>query len=1477
MFHPLIQNWFIQSIGTPTTVQTNAWPVIGKGIHVLVTAPTGSGKTLTAFLWGLNQLISGKWPVGTTQILYISPLKALNNDIQRNLLRPLAGINTLFRQQDLLCPTIRVLTRSGDTPQKDRRKMLRKPPEILITTPESLNIMLSSKHAGTQFKHLKTVILDEIHAVAESPRGVHLMTAIERLVPIAGEFQRIALSATVKPLQTVADMVAGMMPGECAETTAPQPRPITIVNTPERKDYALTVRFPPVSDLNANRDNFWEPVARDMRQIMDAGTSTLIFANNRRLCEKLTLRINRQEGQLVAYAHHGALAKGLRLDVERRLKQGQLKAIVATSSLEMGIDIGDLDRVVMVQTPKSIASAVQRAGRANHQVGQTSHATLYPVYSGDTLEAAVMARAIVDGDIEAVTPMEAPLDVLAQVLVSMVCAEPWDIDAIYQVVRSAWAYRNLDRSAFDLVLQMLAGKYAGTRLDELKARVFIDQETNTVSALSNARLALYGAGGMIPNRGYYQLRHAQTRAKIGELDEEFVWEARLGDRFTLGSQKWRIEKITHSDVLVAPAEPSVTATPFWKADALNRSWHFSEKILRFLETIEQQLSAGQDITGWLTTHHFMEDDAAKVLQLYLQQQRLATSASLPHRHHIIIEHVLAGPDDSPGNQFVIHTLWGGNLNRPLAMALETAWQREFGGEVEIYPDNNQIAVQLPETGDASTLLKLVTADTVDALIGNVLEFSGLFGARFRESAGRAMLIQRQRLRQRLPLWMTRLKAQKLLEKVKKYKDFPVLLEAWRGCLMEEFDMPKLKLLLTEIADGTIAVSHVTTPSPSPMAQSGAWSQVNQYMYENDASKSRQSSQLDRNLVESVVQQASVRPAIPQDVIDDYVQRRQRLMPGYGPETEADLMHYIADRQLVRAGEWTALADAGTPSEVMEAVRHRLEIDAVGNLWLRGTFLETPGSPLLDPSFSLVRWLGFYGPMTVKTAAQMLNVSHADLAAMLTPLVDDQVVISGPLIENNETSMICRSDTYEGLLRRYRRWRRQDSPILPVTALAPCLARFQGLRSPVDNRDAFMDRLTQLAGFPATPELWEQAMLPDRCRGYRPEWLDGWMRDSAGIWLGTGSRRLTFLDDSDRDLLEQSWEEAEDLPDNTHLDVIDALFTEPGARYDFTTLLGRTNLAASDLMDQLWTAVWSGLITTDTFETVRRAMAVKFQSPEMVDSGSSTTEQGGRGIPGRSRSESHGTPVRGGLRRRSLRRRFQNWRHSLPFPGAWLRPVPIAYPETEMDREELLRDRARMILDRYGIVFRELLDRELPGFRWRDLFRTFQVMELAGEINAGLFFHGIQGIQFASNAFVKMIKTPLDIGPDDEMLSDVQTVYSMNACDPASVCGLRLEGMPSGLPDRRPTNRVVFRGSQPVLMIENSGRKLTFRIKIDDPDMATVLDHFARVMHRAISPVTKMTINTINGKPADNSPYIDILRHRFDLDTGGGKIVLYRRF
>ncbi len=575
IFHPSIATWFDKQVGVPTEIQNLAWPRIAEGEHVLITAPTGSGKTLAAFLWAINQLATGVMETGFTRVIYVSPLKALNNDIQRNLLTPIAELKKQFARDGNLFPEIKVMTRSGDTPASDRRRMLVHPPEILITTPESLNLLLSSKGGRSILTGLQTVVLDEVHSVFGSKRGVHLMSAVERLVALSGEFQRVALSATIRPLSTVAEFVGGSILEGDETSPRYRRREVTIVESRADKRYDIRVHASDQPADPTDPEAVWGPMVESFKDLIRKNRSTLLFVNSRRLAETLTSKINADEPTPLAYSHHGSLSREIRTEVETKLKAGDLAAIVATSSLEMGIDVGALDEVVLIQAPISISSAIQRVGRAGHSVGAVTRGSFYPTHQQDFLESAVLARSILDSDIEEIKPVQSPLDVLSQIIVSMTAMEKWDVDALYAFLRTCFSFRDLGREPFDLVLNMLAGRYADSRIQELQPRVSIDRIDNTVEARKGAIQVLYMAGGTIPDRGTFNMRHHETNARIGDLDEEFVWESDIGKNFTLGTQNWRIEKITHNDVFVSPVRSEPRIMPFWKGESPQRDFHFS--------------------------------------------------------------------------------------------------------------------------------------------------------------------------------------------------------------------------------------------------------------------------------------------------------------------------------------------------------------------------------------------------------------------------------------------------------------------------------------------------------------------------------------------------------------------------------------------------------------------------------------------------------------------------------------------------------------------------------------------------------------------------------------------------------------------------------------------------------------------------------------------------------------------------------------
>ncbi len=740
-FHSLIEQWFNTKYKTHTDIQLKSWPLISEGNHALITAPTGSGKTLTAFLWALNELITGSWPSDQTVILYISPLKALNNDIKENLITPLNELKNVFKNAGKEIPAIDVQTRSGDTTQTDRQKMLRNPPAILITTPESLNILLTSNKGRLILKSLKCVILDEIHAVASTKRGTHLITAIERLVLLSSEFQRIALSATVKPLQKIADFVGGYKLKKKDTEYLYFKRRVNIIKSNIKKQYKVKVCSPKSKE---NRSMHGDLI-NDFNEILKTNKSTLFFTNSRKLSEKITRLINDSSEERRAYAHNGSLAKELRTLVEKKLKQGELNAIVATSSLELGIDIGELDEVILIQAPFSISSAIQKAGRSGHKVGVISKARLYSLFARDYLKNAVTARAIIEQDIEQINIPACALDVLTQIILSMTGVKPWNHEDLFAFIRTVYSYHTLKKEQFDLIIQMLAGKYMDSRIRELNPRIFFID--NIITAKPGCKYLLYLAGGTIPDRGYFNLKLKTSNAKIGELDEEFVWERNIGEVFTLGTQAWKIEKIDHQNVEVTPSKNTGAMAPFWKAEAFNRDFHFSQKISLFLKEINDKLQ-NPETKNELISFYFMEEEAAEQLLGILKLQK--ETAGLPHRNRIIIEHFQDPLNKTDSKQVILYTIWGGKINSPFSLA----WDEKYSYPLEVFHDDDCILLNLPHEFNISSLASLVTADNIEDLLRRKLEKTGLFGAMFRENAARSLLLPKMSFKKKCLFGLT---------------------------------------------------------------------------------------------------------------------------------------------------------------------------------------------------------------------------------------------------------------------------------------------------------------------------------------------------------------------------------------------------------------------------------------------------------------------------------------------------------------------------------------------------------------------------------------------------------------------------------------------------------------------------------------------------------------------------------------------------
>ncbi len=1498
LFHPVVARWFAARYGAPTPVQAAAWPAIAAGRHVLATAPTGSGKTLTAFLWALDRLLSGAWEGGTTRVLYVSPLKALNHDIERNLLAPLAELEAAFAAEGVVAQPVRVATRSGDTPGPERQRMLRRPPEVLITTPESLNILLTSRGGRTLLTGLATVILDEIHAVAGNKRGTHLATAVERLVPLAGEFQRLALSATVRPLERVARFVGGrILEGEEGGEGRYRARDVALVAGPGGKAYDLEVvtalpeptAAPPPDGLPGQAPaNAWDALAEEVAARIHANRSTLVFANSRRTTEKLTRLLNAGASGDFVYSHHGSLSREIRHVVEWRLKEGSLAGIVATNSLELGIDIGALDEVVLVQTPPTVASAVQRIGRAGHGVGEVSRARLFPLFERDLLDAAVVARAVLAGEVEEVRPVPAPLDVLAQVVLSMVASETWELDRLFAFVRAADPYRDLARRSFDLVLEMLAGRFAGARVRELEPRVTIDRLAGTVRARPGAARLLYSSGGTIPDRGYFHLRLADSLAKLGELDEEFVWERSLGDTFTLGAQSWRIQGITHNDVLVQPARRGAAMAPFWRAERRDRSVFLSERRAEFLAAVEEELSRrGGEATlrARLTAEHAMQPAAAAALVAWLERQRQETGAPLPHRRHLLAEWTAEAAGEGRGRRLILHTLWGGRLNRPWAIAL-TGAAAERGLTLEVELDDDCVTFPLPDGVELERLLSWVRPDNLVALLRGRLERTGFFGARFRESAGRALLLPRGDFRRRVPLWLNRQRAKQLLEAVGTHEGFPVTLETWRTCLQDEFELPALEARLAELAQGEVTLTEVATASPSPFAAGLTWRETNRLMYEDDTPTGAGGG-IGRDLLQELVLAGSLRPRLPESLLASFETKLQRTHPGYAPQPAEEVGAWVEERLALPLAEWEALLAArrrdrgeepdDTPALLATLAERLVVARPPGSQGfvaaaqrlpriLAGLGVPLSAVPLADlaqpdwpppvilteaitgwlaaatPSADgdaleelIAEWARYYGPVEHSLLESCFGVAGELLQAAIAALVDaERLVVDRFRREDPERLEICDAENLERLLRALRAASRPEFTALPLADLPLFLAHQQGLVGRGDGIDGLRRALEALFGYPAPAALWETDLFPARLDPYYTVWLDSLMQESELIWVGCGEERLTFLFGSDVDLL-RSPASGPVAPDAALVAALPAEGAVP-----FEELVRRSGLPSAELARRLWEAAWRGEVTAGSFQAVRQGILSRFAPPADLAAA----------FPGS----------------RPPRRAFDRWKAGRPLGASWLR---LAAPGEldPLEREELAKDRARLLLARFGVLFRELLARELPPLQWSGVFRALRLMELSGEVLSGHFFAGVPGPQFASPAAFRRLSEGFDR----------DAIWWVNAYDPAAPCGVALEGLRGAFPPRLPGNHLVFRGERLLVASRRHGAALDVALEPIDPGVEEALGFLGVLLTRSFDPLRTIEIETVNGELAAGGRWAGVLAERFSLTREPAGLRLRRRY
>ncbi|MDQ6872396.1 MAG: DEAD/DEAH box helicase [Gemmatimonadota bacterium] len=1448
-FHALVREWFEETFGNPSDPQRAGWPAIASGSHTLILAPTGTGKTLAAFLWELNELIVRglEEPLpNAVHLLYISPLKALNNDIQRNLDRPLAELRDRFAAAGQEFPEIRVGVRTGDTPQSARARMLRKSPHILITTPESLNIMLTTLKGRGMFSSTRAVIVDEIHAIAGTKRGAHLALTLERLEALVESSpQRIGLSATQRPLDEVARFLGG-----CEESTAGTPRfrPVTIVDCGMTKEMVISVESP-VADLGNVGGSIWPAVAPLVLRHIRASSTTLVFVNNRAQAEKIAARVNALAEEEIALPYHGSLARERRFGLEERLKAGSLRALITTSSLELGIDIGSVDLVIQLQSPKRVAAALQRIGRAGHTLGVPSRGILVPTFRDDAVEIAAIVGAMRAGEVEPTHVVQNALDVLAQVIVAAVSVDDWRSEDLFWLVRRSYPYHQLTRSAFDEVLAMLSGKYPSDVAAELEPRITWDRVSDRLIGSRAARMTAVISGGTIPDRGLYTV-NLPDRTRLGELDEEFVHESRTGDVFQLGSSTWRIAAIEHDRVVVTPAPGTPARMPFWHGEYMARSLMLSHRV----GALRRELAEAPDEKD-LADRYGCDAATASSLVKYVASQRAATGI-VPDDRNIVIEQFR---DETGAVRIVIHAAFGGRINAPWGMALAQRVREAINNtDLQVQTTDDGIMLRLPDLGMTTPVQALLGLSGVEAeqLILEEVGSTSLFGARFRMNAARALLLPRGNPRRRMPLWLQRLKSLDLLQTVRQYPSFPILVETYREVMQDAFDMDGLKSTLADIAAGNIRVHTVHTDVPSPFAASLQFGFVMDWLYGDDTPRAEQRAallSLDRALLDEVMG-GEGSDDITAEAIEQTLAERRGATAGRRARTDDELAHLIdragdltgeevrsrvatpdegvrgdpfadllSSRRAVAiqlgaegAREWRFILTETYPRYVSAFGAQQLSRVRQGAELIEQDAATAIPDPLLRPSINasvarreiLARFLTQAGPVTAQEIHDRYGWSREWIESRLTEWERTGKLIRGKFRRELRDIEWCSRRVVEIGRRRALAALRKQIEAVELTHFAAFMQRWQH----VDERDRLEGEagtaaaVRQLYGIARPPLAWDRDYLRARVKSYDPTSLSQFSATGEPVWVGEGNydpesgaiplARVRFFERGTGAV----WlpDEQDPVLSETAEKVRETIAAE-GASFvgDIQAITGFTMLAVREAIREL--VAW-GLVTNDTVEALREVGRWKPMTPR-------TGQDPTSWLP----ADYTPSANRRIVQRRPNLRRLPKWRRpdrpgAAPtgWTGRWSLVRRRGTLGPDLPGEERAERIARQWLARYGIVSRDWWRRERPPVAWRSIYRELKRLEFRGEVRRGYFVKGLGGAQFAIPDAVEWLRA---VATDSETST---SFVVMAASDPANVYNLPLE-----LVDRDPLSRprgsgalLVMRGGRVAIAVEGRGRRFT---------------------------------------------------------------------
>lgn len=1385
-FTPVAAAWFCARFGSPSPPQALGWPQIAAGRHVLITAPTGSGKTLAAFFKCLDVLwqdgLAGRGLNGV-QVLYVSPLKALGYDIERNLQEPLAGVSAAARDSGVCLPSLQVGVRTGDTAPAERARQVRRPPEVLITTPESLYLLLTGRRARQILSTVRYVIVDEIHALLDSKRGAHLALSLERLEELTATSPlRIGLTATVRPLQRAARFLGG-------QDAAGKPRPVAIADAGLRKQLDLSVEAPVAEMSDLPDDSIWPAIHTRLLELVAAHRSTLVFVNFRRSAERLAARLNELAGREVALCHHGSLAREQRRQVEERLKRGELPCLVATSSLELGIDMGAIDLVVQVESPKGVGRGLQRVGRAGHLLGATARGRILPKYRPDLLEAAAVARGMLQGRVEAAVVPENCLDVLAQQVAAAVAMDDRTTADLLALARRAYPYRRLSRRQLEGVLGMLAGRYAAAGLTDLRPRIVWTEATDQIRARPGLGMLAVRSGGTIPDRGLFGVFLEGSDVRLGEVDEEFGYESRPGDTFVLGTATWRVVRISHDRVEVAPAPGALAKMPFWHGDALGRPYELGRAVGRLAREVAARLD-DPELTEWLQDECALAPGAAANLRAWLWQQQ-EHLGQVPTDRRLVAEWFR---DEVGSLRIIVHSPFGSPVHAAWGLILKRRLQGAVGAAVQATWGDDGILLRLPPLAENPPLAALQDISPAEAeeLLLAELGGSAVLGAHFRMAAERALLLPRHGGQRRTPLWLQRLKAKDLLQAVAGHSDFPILLEAYRDVLQSRFDLGGLREVLTQLDRGELQLTPVATQGPSPGAAGLIFAFTMGHLYDDDTPRAERASAtlaLERGLLlELLGSRAGLRRLLDRRALAEVEAQLQRTAPdrrARSADAVADLLERLGDLAPAELAERCA-ADPGPWLGRLQAAGRAVCLPVgAERRWVAAAEAELySGLPGAAAAATVLRrFARTRGPFTLHAAADRYGLPPEQVLQVLRQMEAEGILAAGGFRPGGRSEEWCDLGVLDRIRRRTLALARQEVEPCQAADYACFLGPWQGaLPAPgpaaggAAGPPAVLRALALLQGLYLPAALWEAEVLPRRVPGYQPVWLDQLLTAGEVVWAGQGGKVAFFT--------------AADLP---ALVAGVALPVPPGgaaARQVLQVLQDRgaaflgplaqqAGLGSAAALAGLWELVWAGWATNDTFAPVRAAPAAGGPGRRAPPTGA-----------GRSRHQTEATVARalaGGTGRWSL----------LP----WTVEQAGAAPH-----DETVAVWARVLLGRYGFVGREMAAAEPAAPAWGDLLRVLRRWEMQGRVQQGYFITGLAGQQFAQPAAVERLRAARRAAPAWQLIPAAEpgNPYGPLLPLPATQARWRLA--------RVPGSYLVLHGGRPRLAIEGHGRRL---VPLDD--------------------------------------------------------------